>query len=156
MKVQPILYFNLKALYHKGRVLAYIVLFFLINTSCIKQLNLYEGDKDEDNGNSEVKEKAVVCETDFFYPFDKEVKSIETTLTIRTRTPLPEDISRLKTEIPPLKYNKSWLFMLTQDDASKRLSAVRGQQSMDTPCQICIFMIWLIYKPVTFHPIPIT
>lgn len=119
MKVQSILYFNLKALYHKGRVLAYIVLFFLINTSCIKQLNLYEGDKDEDNGNSDVKEKAVVCETDFFYPFDKEVKSIETTLTIRTRTPLPEDISRLKTEIPPLKYNKSWLFMLTQDDCKQ-------------------------------------
>ena len=119
MRFRTIPYFYFKAMSRKGKVVVYLALFCLINTSCIKKLNLYQGDKDDDNGNSKVKEKTVVCETDFFYPFDKEVKSVEAKITIRTRTPLPQDIYSLRPEFPPLKYNKSWLFMLTQDDCKQ-------------------------------------
>lgn len=119
MRFRTIPYFYFKAISRKGKVVVCLVLLCLINTSCIKQLNLYQGDKDDDNGNSKVKEKTVVCETDFFYPFDKEVTYAETTITIHTHTPLPQNIYTLRPEFPPLKYNKSWLFMLTQDDCKQ-------------------------------------
>ena len=92
MRFRTIPYFYFKAISRKGKVVVCLVLLCLINTSCIKQLNLYQGDKDDDNGNSKVKEKTVVCETDFFYPFDKEVTYAETTITIHTHTPLPQNI----------------------------------------------------------------
>lgn len=91
----------------------------LIHTSCVKQLNLYEGDKDDGNGKNQVKEQTVLCEPDFFYPFDKEVNQINTKLIIHTHTKLPENIENMRTEIPPLKYNKSWLFLLSQDDCKQ-------------------------------------
>lgn len=96
-----------------------LVLLCLIHTSCIKQLNLYQGDKDDENGENKIKEREVICEPDFFYPFSQEVKNITTKLTIHTNTKLPENIESLKTEFPPLKYNKSWLFLLSQDDCKQ-------------------------------------
>lgn len=105
--------------YIMSKPIIYIVLFSLLCTSCIKKLNLYQGDKDDDGGSSKVKEQTVVCNPDFFYPFDKEVKNIETKITIHTHEPIPDGIGWLRTEIPPLKYNKEWLFMLTQDDCKQ-------------------------------------
>lgn len=100
------------------KLVAYMALLCLINSACIKKMNLYQGDKDDD-GEGKVVEKEVICKTDFFYPFDKETSNVETKITIHTRTPLPDGITWLKAEIPPLKYNKQWLFMLIQDDCKQ-------------------------------------
>ena len=49
----------------------------LINVSCIKKINLYQGDKDdekEDNSgnNNSPQRKDIIVDTDFFYPFGDE------------------------------------------------------------------------------------
>ena len=49
-----------------------LILFCLFTTSCIKQMNLYQGDKEEDeNGGNASTNQEVICEPDFLYPFDK-------------------------------------------------------------------------------------
>jgi len=47
MRFRTIPSFYFKAISSKGKVVVYLVLFCLINTSCIKKLNLYQGDKDD-------------------------------------------------------------------------------------------------------------
>lgn len=104
---------KLNSLISPGKTKAYLMLLLcLVGVSCIKQKNLYQG---ENNG----KEKEVINETDFFYPFGKEAKGNTAIITIRTKNELPSDLNRIEAEIPPLKYNKSWLFMLTQDDCKQ-------------------------------------
>lgn len=87
----------------------------LTMSGCIKKMNLYSGDKDDDNNSNNTKE--IICETDFFYPFKNETsnKNIEITLHFKS----DRQISNLTAEMPPLKYNKEWLFMLTQDDCKQ-------------------------------------
>lgn len=138
MKFQSSLSFNCKDFTPQNHVWGYLALIMLclIHTSCIKKLNLYQDNKDEDNKENKVEVQTVKCETDFSYPFHKEVKYVETTMTIHTRTKLPENINSFRTEIPPLKYNKSWLFMLTQDDCkhaafSCTWAAINGQALSD-------------------------
>lgn len=134
MAFQSILSSNSKKIICRSKALVYLALSMLclINTACIKKLNLYESDKDNENGKNKVNERTVVCETDFFYPFDKEAKQIKTQITIHTHNKLPENIANMRAEIPPLKYNKSWLFMLTQDDCKQvafccTWAAINGQ-----------------------------
>lgn len=75
----------------------------LTMAGCIKKMNLYQGDK-----------KEVISDIEFLYPFNKETTTKNIEISIHFR---PErQISNLTAEIPPLKYNKEWLFMLTQDD----------------------------------------
>ena len=126
-----------KAIFPKEKAILYLVLFFLINSACIKKINLYQGDKDDDNNGNKIKVEEVVSETDFFYPFEKETKYVETTMTIHVRNKLPDDTQKLQVEIPPLKYNKSWLFMLTQDDCKQAAfcctwAAINGRPLSDS------------------------
>lgn len=92
----------------------------MVGTSCIEQKNLYQGDDNDGgtNGGGANKGKDVACAPDFFYPFDKEARNIKAEITIHTNNILPDE-ERLKAEIPALKYNKSWLCMLTQDDCKQ-------------------------------------
>lgn len=99
-----------------------IVLFLIIGlimSGCIRHVNLYEGDKDgedKDEGGKEETDKRqdVICETDFIYPFGDETAHKKIEITIRLKADRKAEPSRA--EIPPLKYNKEWLFMMTQDD----------------------------------------
>lgn len=74
---------------------------FLSGTSCIKHINLSEGYLKEDVPG-------------YLYPFGREAQNVTAKIIIRTAASL--SAKTIETEIPPLKYNKSWLFMLTQDD----------------------------------------
>lgn len=138
MKFQNSLSFDCKNIIRRSSAWGYpaLIMLCLMHTSCIKKINLYQNDKNDDHEENKVEVQTVICETDFFYPFDKEVKDVETTITIHTRTKLPEDINSFRTEIPPLKYNKSWLFMLTQDDCKQAAfsctwAAINGQALSD-------------------------
>ena len=86
-----------------------LILFCLFTTSCIKQMNLYQGDKEEDeNGGNASTNQEVICEPDFLYPFDKETQHVQAEIIIHTKTKL-SDVETMTSQIPPLKYNKSWL-----------------------------------------------
>lgn len=92
---------------HQLSLLLFSLLVMVLHTACIKKVHLYDG-----------KEKEEVEEEDvgpfYIYPFDKEIRNASTSLIIRSQQPM--DASLIQTEIPALKYNKKWLFMLTQDD----------------------------------------
>lgn len=77
-----------------------------INIGCIKEKNLYD---------DELAEKEVISDPEFFYPFINEPidHTAEITIQVKEGVQLPIQPTAV---IPPLKYNKSWLFMLTQDD----------------------------------------
>lgn len=76
----------------------------LFTSSCIKEIDLSRGNLIED--------KPV-----YLYPFQNEGENVKTEILIKTRTPLSD--RNLHATIPYLKYNKSWLFMLTQDDCKQ-------------------------------------
>lgn len=103
----------------KNSIISTLLILCLINTSCIKQLNLYQGDKDEDrNENNQTSQrKDIIVDTDFFYPFGNEEGNYTAEITLTGHSSL----AKLNKEpsIPPLKYNKSWLLMLTQDDCKQ-------------------------------------
>ena len=93
-----------------------IILFLIISltmSGCIRKLNLHQGDRDEDNG----QRLDVICKTDFMYPFGSETNNKEIEITFYLKP--GREIGNLYTEIPVLKYNKDWLFMLTQDDCKQ-------------------------------------
>lgn len=56
-------------------------------------------------------------ETTYLYPFGEEVTGTTAEITLRTDGKV--DLNSLTTEIPCLKYNKEWLFLLTQDDCKQ-------------------------------------
>ncbi|MEG0646299.1 MAG: hypothetical protein RR471_03920 [Bacteroides sp.] len=87
MRIRPVLLFTLLS---------------LTTASCVKQIDLSDHTDYNKAG--------------YLYPFGQEASQMVAEITIRTNTPITQDI---KTEIPPLKYNKSWLFMLTQDDCKQ-------------------------------------
>lgn len=88
------------------KVILYLLPAFLI-MSCIKEKNLFEGEDE--------KPEVPVIPT-YIYPFKDEVQNAVAEITIQTDNEI--DLNTIETEIPYLKYNKSWLFMLTQDDCS--------------------------------------
>ena len=107
----------------KTKTVIMLLAICLINVSCIKKINLYQGDKDdekEDNSgnNNSPQRKDIIVDTDFFYPFGDESQNYTAEITINTRNTLPEE-NTIKTVIPALKYNKSWLLMLPQDDCKQ-------------------------------------
>lgn len=83
----------------------------LTTTSCIKQQNLYDPD---DKTQDKEKAREVISETDFLYPFINETPEKQIEITIRLQPGKPQ--ADLTASMPALKYNKKWLFMLTQDD----------------------------------------
>ena len=76
----------------------------LFASSCVKEIDLSRGNLIED--------KPV-----YLYPFQNEGENVKTEILIKTRTPLSD--RNLHATIPYLKYNKSWLFRLTQDDCKQ-------------------------------------
>ena len=76
----------------------------LFASSCVKEIDLSIGNLIED--------KPV-----YLYPFQNEGENVKTEILIKTITPLSD--RNLHATIPYLKYNKSWLFMLTQDDCKQ-------------------------------------
>lgn len=86
----------------------------LLFNSCIKKVNLYQGKDDEDTENGEGGSNEDTTPI-YMYPFDKETTS-DMTVEIMIHTDKELQAENLKVEIPCLKYNKSWLLMMTQDD----------------------------------------
>ncbi len=78
-------------------------------SSCIEDKNLYEGDSDDDNPDNPTYEYS-----SYSYPFGKE--NLKSTVEIIIHTTKLIEPDEIKAVIPPLKYNKSLLLMLTQDD----------------------------------------
>ena len=60
---------------------------------------------------------AQIVEDTYLYPFDRELSSAVANVVVYLKEPI--DINSLNIDIPHLKYNKSWLFMLTQDDCKQ-------------------------------------
>lgn len=93
-------------------------LFLLLHISCIDK-DLYEGNLD-DSINYER----------YLYPYRNESNSVIAEISfVLSETPLSDHITAT---IPVLKYNKSWLFMLTQDDCvhsaySSTWAAINGK-----------------------------
>lgn len=80
-----------------------IIICIFICTSCIKHINLYEGGE---NDNS-----------DYLYPFDKEVTNVTAEITIQSYKSI--QAKNIIAQVPHLKYNKTWLLLLSQDDCKQ-------------------------------------
>jgi len=99
-------------------ITSYIIIIFTTFTffSCIDKICT-----DEDNGNSNSNNNNStnndVINSMYIYPFGQENRNITAEITIQTNGSI--DLTNIETEIPALKYNKSWLFMLTQDDCKQ-------------------------------------
>lgn len=74
-----------------------------IASSCLKHGNLYKGPSPQE-------QKTPL----YIYPFAEEIQGVETEILLKTKE--NTDLSQVIATIPPLKYNKSWLFILSQDD----------------------------------------
>ncbi len=84
-------------------------------TSCIKIIDLYEGgNKEENNSNNNIN---IDNSPIYIYPFGEEIRDATAEIIIQ----LKEDVQNenIAIEIPHLKYNKSLLCMLTQDDCKQ-------------------------------------
>ena len=91
---------------------------FLIHVSCIDK-DIYEGD------NGHVDEYI-----SYLYPYQDEAQNVVAEIAFILNN-VPEN-KEVKAKIPHLKYNKSWLFMLTQDDCkhaaySSTWAAINGK-----------------------------
>ncbi|PKO97027.1 MAG: hypothetical protein CVU12_02875 [Bacteroidetes bacterium HGW-Bacteroidetes-7] len=84
-------------------VFVYILLLAIMVNSCVKI-------PDMDKIRREIEETISV----YKYPYKDEAKDIVAEIIIQTDGSINANL--IETEIPPLKFNKSWLFMLTQDD----------------------------------------
>lgn len=84
------------------RIFSYLMLILL--NACIEK-DVYQPPDEENSGIEYVS---------YLYPYSNEVMNVVSDIIIETNDEV--DPARIKTEIPVLKYNKSWLFMLTQDD----------------------------------------
>lgn len=80
--------------------LLFLIIGLLVLDSCIKFPKIPKPDPFE--------------ETTYTYPFKDEISSISFELTIKTNSNIAEEL--VDAQIPFLKYNKSWLFTLVQDD----------------------------------------
>lgn len=83
----------------------------LLFTSCLKQVDFY---RNRSNGENEGNK---LGEPFYIYPFQGEEQQV--TATIELQFDSTVDLHAIQTEIPYLKYNKSWLLMLTQDDGKQ-------------------------------------
>lgn len=83
------------------------ILFLLVITT------MYSCNDEVDNSNSDT--PSIINNSSLYvYPFGDEVSNSIVEITVQTDGSV--DLNSIEAEIPPLKYNKSLLFMLTQDD----------------------------------------
>ena len=93
-----------------------LILSILSITSCIKR-DLYEGEPNENPSDGKEDPEVPQQTETYIYPFNKESQSPTAEITIQTNSSI--DPNSVKTEIPYLKYNKSLLVLLTQDDCKQ-------------------------------------
>lgn len=80
----------------------------LIISSCIKDIDLYKG---------KITSTTTVAYSSYIYPFKDEIKDATAEITIKSNVEI--NFNQITSEIPFLKYNKSWILMLTQDDCKQ-------------------------------------
>ncbi len=99
-----------------------ILLFLFILFSC-QNKNLYSGgntDPTEPTTPIDTTKKSTVdYSAPYIYPFSDEVSNAVAVITIKTNKDI--SASSIKPVVPYLKYNKSWLLMLTQDDVKQAI-----------------------------------
>lgn len=88
----------------KFQIFVLIIVVFLFS-SCLKHRNLYQ------------EKREVIEEPLYTYPFSSENQGVTVEMVIQTKAGI--NMEQVKVEIPPLKYNKSWLFILSQDDCKQ-------------------------------------
>lgn len=86
----------------------------LFLTSCVKVGDVYQGDSTGTDSNTD--SSITYSADDYLYPFGQEATNVTAEITIKLNEPISDII---ETEVPALKYNKSLLFMLTQDDCKQ-------------------------------------
>ncbi|MFV0500087.1 MAG: hypothetical protein ACK5MH_00660 [Bacteroidales bacterium] len=89
-------------------IITFIGLFL---NSCVNEFDL---SNDSSNSNNNSNDSSDTNSPLYIYPYGNEANNAIVEITIQTDGSV--DLNSIETEIPPLKYNKSWLFMLTQDD----------------------------------------
>lgn len=104
----------------------FLAIFVVLFCSCIKK-DLYKG---EDN--DQLTEDPIEIYSSFSYPWVNEVKGPEAEITLYIDGLNTESLNTISLSIPPLKFNKSLLFMLTQDDCKhaafcKTWAAINGR-----------------------------
>lgn len=107
---------------HHATILLLVV--FISFSSCMKK-DLYQGETRPSKDHE-------VNPVGYLYPFGKEAQGIEAeiSLTLASDAQIGAD---LIASIPALKYNKSLLFLLTQDDCKQSaFSIVRHQTNLDS------------------------
>lgn len=85
-----------------------ILSILLTTASCLKEKDLYQGERDPEGGGG------AGAYTAYMYPFKSEVQNATAEITIKTNKEI--NFNTVSAAIPHLKYNKSLLVMLTQDD----------------------------------------
>ena len=122
-------------------------------SSCLKK-DLYQGSKREDGKEVSPPDNGENA-TRYVYPFAEEKTGSGADLIIEFQP--GQEISQTPTiSIPPLKYNKSLLFMLTQDDCkqsafSMTWAAINGKPIDRSDINGNIILISNTSKPMTCH-----
>lgn len=81
-----------------------LISLLIVYTSCIDK-DVYQGYTDDSQNTGYVQ---------YLYPYGNEAQNVVAEITLETDGEI--DMEKINANMPFLKYNKSWLFMLTQDD----------------------------------------
>ena len=92
-------------------------------SSCVDK-DLYEPKEEKEIETGYVK---------YLYHYAGEARDVVADITIKTNSEI--NAESVVIEIPVLKFNKSWLFMLTQDDHRHSAYSTPGRQSMESRCR---------------------
>lgn len=113
------------------------IICILVFASCIPRKDLYQGGEESKN-KPQSNEKIIIKgdSYDYIYPFGQEATNIKAEITISTKEPIDEN-KKMTAEIATLKYNKSWVCMLTQDDCvmsslCRTWAAINGKPVADS------------------------
>ncbi len=85
----------------------------LITGSCIKMPKYDPSDQQEENNGGSGNNNEVGVDSVYMYPFGSGIQIVNADIYLTVPGAPAEDVSA---SVPPLKYNKQWLFLLTQDD----------------------------------------
>lgn len=94
-----------------------VVLMVAISFLSCQNKDLYEGPEETPDTNNNKSASDVDYSAPYIYNFSDEVKNVEAVITIKVNKDIAA--SNLTALVPPLKYNKTWLMMLTQDDCEQ-------------------------------------
>lgn len=90
-------------------------------SSCVEKKNLYQGtdttDKTTDQGKTDA--NTIIKDNPYVYSFNDEVNNAKAVITIKTNRDV--SASTITPQIPYLKYNKTWLMLLSQDDVKQAI-----------------------------------